>query len=167
VSLIRTLCRMHDVSSRALFWAAGLALCAAVGFYLFEVTMRYFMNAPTTWTNEAVQYSLAVLIFAALPEVTARSAHVAIDIVPEMLPVRPAALLARLNGLIGAAACTTAAYIVGRESLKQFANGLMTNAANPIPRWWITAVIAVGLASAGLHFFRQALTRAKAGSAGQ
>jgi TRAP-type C4-dicarboxylate transport system permease small subunit len=156
---IDSLCRLHDASSRVLFGVAGLALCLAVWLYLFEVTMRYALNAPTTWTNEAVQYSLAVMIFAALPEVTLRSAHVAIDIVPEVLPRRHAVLLARFNSLIGAAGCAAAAYIVGAEALKQLDNGLLTNAANPIPRWWITTIISLGLASAALHFLRQTLVR--------
>jgi TRAP-type C4-dicarboxylate transport system permease small subunit len=159
VTLLKTLGSLHDASSRALFRVAGLALCAAVGLYLFEVVMRYIMNAPTTWSTEVVQYSLAVLIFAALPAVTMRSAHVAIDIVPDSLPARPARILARFNTLLGAAACGTAAYIVGAAMMKQFSTGLLTNAANPIPRWWITLVIALGLASAALHFARQALAR--------
>ncbi|MEO0363282.1 MAG: TRAP transporter small permease, partial [Pseudomonadota bacterium] len=55
-----------------------------------------------------------------------------------------------------AGACATAGWIVAGESLRQFDRGLMTNAANPIPRWWITAVIALGFASASLHFLRHA-----------
>ena len=152
--------RLHDASSRALFWAAGLALCAAMALYLFEVASRYVLNAPTTWSGEAVQYCLAILIFAALPEVTRWSAHVAIDIVPTSLPERLAAPLLRLNGLIATAACSVAAFIAANEAMTQFERGLMTNAAHPIPRWWLTAVIALGLASAGLHFLRQAVSRA-------
>ncbi len=131
----------------------------ATGLYLVEVTARYFLNAPTTWSLEAVQYALAVLIFAALPEVTRRSAHVTIDIVPSALPKRSAEILSRINNLIGAAACSLAAWIAMMEAVKQFDRGLLTNAAHPIPRWWITSVIALGLASSAVHFLRHTMAR--------
>lgn len=147
--------RWHDASSRWLFRLAGAALLLAVALYAFEVVARYLFDAPTTWSTEAVQYALAILIFCALPDVTRRSAHVAIDIVPDSLPPRTRGILARINALIAALTTGVAAWIVAGESLRQFDKGLMTNAANPIPRWWITALIALGLASAALHFLRQ------------
>ncbi len=144
----------HDESSRWLFRLAGAALLLAVALYAFEVVARYLFDAPTTWSGEAVQYALAILIFCALPDVTRRSAHVAIDIVPEALPEGARDILGRINSLLAALATGLAAWIVTGESLRQFEKGLMTNAANPIPRWWITAFIALGLASAALHFLR-------------
>ena len=147
----------HDASSRWLFALAGAALCLAVALYVFEVLARYIFNAPTTWSGEAVQYALAVLIFAALPDVTRRAAHVAIDIVPEALPGPTRAQLSRFNNLIAAAATGVAGWIVAGEASRQFAKGLLTNAANPIPRWWITAIIALGLISAALHFLRHSV----------
>ena len=153
------MCRLllwHDASSRWLFGLAGAALGLIVLLYLFEVAMRYFLGQPTSWSGEAVQYALAVLIFCALPEVTKRGAHVAIDSVPEALPEGAVNILGRINALIAAGACSVAAWIVAGEALRQFEKGLMTNAANPIARWWITAVIALGLGSAALHFLRTA-----------
>lgn len=153
---MRRLADLHDATSRWLFALAGGALCLAVSLYVFEVVMRYGFGAPTTWSGEAVRYALAVLIFCALPDVTRRNAHVAIDILPAALPPGPSLWLTRFAALIAAGACATAGWIVAGESLRQFDRGLMTNAANPIPRWWITAVIALGFASASLHFLRHA-----------
>jgi len=147
---------IHDRSSRWLFTLAGGALCLAVALYVFEVVMRYGFNAPTTWSVEAVQYALAVLIFCALPDITRRNAHITIDIVPEALPPHISVWLGRATALLAALACGVAGWIVAGEAIRQFDKGLMTNAANPIPRWWITAVIALGFSSAALHFLRQA-----------
>lgn len=146
--------QLHDASSRWLFRLAGAALMLAVTLYAFEVVARYVFDAPTTWSGEAVQYALAVLIFCALPDVTRRASHVAIDILPEALPPNAKGILARVNNAVATLATGVAAWIVAGESLRQFEKGLMTNAANPIPRWWITALIALGLASAALHFLR-------------
>ncbi|MDG4650631.1 TRAP transporter small permease [Roseibacterium sp. SDUM158017] len=156
---MRRLGALHDASSRWLFALAGGALCAAVALYVFEVVMRYGFGAPTTWSGEAVQYALAILIFCALPDVTRRNAHVAIDILPEALPPPASLWLGRGTKLLGAAACLVAGWIVAGEAMRQFDRGLMTNAANPIPRWPITAVIALGFGSAALHFLRQLAAR--------
>ncbi len=158
---MRRLADFHDATSRWLFALAGGALCLAVSLYVFEVVMRYGFGAPTTWSGEAVQYALAVLIFCALPDITRRTAHVTIDIVPEALPPRATLWLGRLTALLAAAACGVAGWIIAGEAARQFDRGLMTNAANPIPRWWITAVIALGFASAALHFLREAGRRAE------
>lgn len=151
--------QLHDATSRLLFAAASLALAAAVGLYLFEVVARYVFVAPTIWSGELVRYSLAVLIFAALPEITRRGAHVAIDILPASLPAHLAGPLGRVNAIFAGLACTVAGWIAANEAARQAVRGLMTNSAFPIPRWWITAIIAIGLASAGLHFLREAMRR--------
>ena len=77
--------RLHDAATRALFAVAWLALAVAAAVFVFGVVARYFFNAPTTWSGEVVSYCLAVLIFAALPELTRQNAHIAVDIVPEAL----------------------------------------------------------------------------------
>ena len=130
------------------------ALALAVVLYVLEVVARYLFASPTTWSGEAVQYALAVIVFGALPDITRRRAHIAIEMVPDLLPPGPALWLGRFNTALGAAACGAAAWIVGREAARQLAQGLMTNAAHPIPRWPITALIALGLALAALHFLR-------------
>lgn len=152
---MRRLAAIHDATSRWLFVLAGAALSLAVSLYVFEVIMRYGFGAPTTWSGEAVQYALAVLIFCALPDITRRHAHVAIDIVPEALPPAVSVWLNRITAILAAGACAVAGWIIAGEAMRQFERGLMTNAANPIPRWWITAIIALGFTSAALHFLRQ------------
>ncbi len=145
----------HDQATRALFALAWLALAMAGSLFVYGVVMRYFFNAPSTWSGEAVSYCLAVLIFAALPELTRQNAHISVDILPEYLPTRYAQILARVNALIATAACGIAGWIVAGQALKQFDRGLMTNAAHPIPRWGFTALIALGLIGAASHFARQ------------
>ncbi|MEM6464179.1 MAG: TRAP transporter small permease [Pseudomonadota bacterium] len=156
---MKSLGQLHDTTSRALFTLAGAALVLVVMLYAFEVLARYFFDAPTTWSGEAVQYALAVLLFCALPDVTRRAAHVAIDIVPETLSEKRRWQLAKTNNLVACLVTATAGWIVGREALTQFDRGLLTNAAHPIPRWWLTAAIAIGLFSASLHFLRHALDK--------
>lgn len=159
---LRALARAHDASSRALFALACAALVAGAGLYAFEVAARYLFDRPTTWSSEGVQYALAVTIFFGLPEITRAKAHIVIDLVPEALGARAGEWLGRVNLGVAAAACGFAGWIVAGEAAKQLARGQMTNAAHPIPRWWITVVIALGLISAAVHLGRQAAERASA-----
>jgi len=150
---------LHDQATRALFALAWLALAVAGTLFVYGVIARYFFNSPSTWAGEAVSYCLAVLVFASLPELTRQKAHIAVDIVPESLPKRYANILGRLNALVATVVCATAGWIAAGQAIKQFERGLMTNAANPIPRWGFTALIALGLIGAASHFIRQALEK--------
>ena len=151
--------RALDAVSVALFALAGAAMTAMVVLTLWEVVARYAFDAPTIWTAEAVGYALAAVVFAALPEVTRRRAHVAVDIVPAALPPRAGAALVRVTDAVAALTASVAAGIAAREAWRQLERGLTTNAAVPVPRWPITAVIALGLGLAALTLLRQALRR--------
>jgi len=157
--MIQTLLRLHDAGTRALFALAWLALAFAGVLFVYGVVTRYFFNSPSTWAGEGVSYCLAVLIFAALPELTRERAHIAVDIVPESLPKRYADLLGRANALVATVVCGGAGWIVAGQALKQFDRGIMTNAANPIPKWGFTALIAIGFIGAATHFLRQAFEK--------
>ncbi|MEM7693890.1 MAG: TRAP transporter small permease [Pseudomonadota bacterium] len=148
--------RILDGVSGVLFVVAGLSLAAMALFYLYEVAARYLFGAPTIWTADAVGYTLAAVIFAALPEATRRRSHVAVDVVPSALGPAAARALTRLTDGAAALACGAAGSIAAREALRQFERGLMTNAAIPVPRWPITAMIALGLLVAALQLARHA-----------
>ena len=149
--------RVLDAVSVALFALAGAAMAAMVLLTLWEVVARYAFDAPTIWTADATGYALAAVVFAALPEVTRRRVHVAVDIVPAALSPRAGAALVRLTDALAALTAGAAAGIAAREAWRQLERGLMTNAAVPVPRWPVTAVIALGLALAALTLLRQVL----------
>jgi len=157
--MVQKLLRLHDAATRALFALAWLALALAGVLFVYGVVARYFFNSPSTWAGEGVSYCLAVLIFAALPELTRESAHIAVDIVPESLSPRYADWLGRFNALIATVVCGFAGWIIAGQALKQLERGVMTNAANPIPKWGFTALIAVGFIGAATYFLRQAFEK--------
>ena len=151
---VRALGRALDAVSAALFALAGAALVLAAGLTAFEVAARYGFNAPTTWSGDAVSLCLAVVIFAALPQVTREGGHIVVDLVTEALPPRGGRAVDRLGTGLAALAAGAAAAIAGAEAWRQFEGGLMTSGAHPIPRWWVTAWVALGLALCALHLLR-------------
>ena len=148
--------RAMDGVAAMLFAVAGVATVLMAGFYLWEVVARYALGAPTIWTSDAVGYALSVAIFAALPEVTRRRAHIAVDILPAALPDRGRTWTIRATDAAAGIAAGTAGWIAAGEAWRQLDRGLMTNAALPVPRWPITAVIALGLLLAALVLLRDA-----------
>lgn len=155
---MRLLIMLHDSSSRLAFGGAGLALVLATGLYVFEVVARYIFDSPTTWSGEFVRYSLAFVIFLALPEVTRRKRHVAIEIIFELLGARSKRKLVALTDFVGSLVCLSVGFICASQAHIQFEREILTNAVHPIPRYWLTAAIAFGLMSAGLHFMRNMIS---------
>lgn len=148
--------RLHDLTSRNLFRVAGVILAACTGLYVAEVVLRYALNSPTTWSGEFVEYGLLAIIFLSLPEVTRAKAHITMDLVSQALSARGRKMLNTGNMFVAAGVCFASSYFAGVEALRQFNRNVLTNAANPIPRWGLTTLICVGLLSAGLHLLRNA-----------
>ena len=48
-----------------------------------------------------------------------------------------------------------ATWITGTETWRQYAQGVWTLSALPIPKWWVSILIPYGMLSSALHFLRQ------------
>ncbi len=152
--LWRTLADLHDKLTAASF-AGSAAVLAAIAFsFCYEVVARYFFAAPTSWANAFVSYFLCAAIFLAVPELTRRRVHVAINLLLERLPTRPALALTRLIRAAGAVACLLATWITANATLEQINLGIDTISAYPVPKWWVSIFIPYGMLSAGLYFLR-------------
>ncbi len=143
----------------ACFLLAVLALFAMTASYLIEVVARYILRSPTTWGSEMVGYTLLVSVFMALPMLTLTGRHVAVTLLPDTLRQAARSLLFRLVDLVGMISCLAVAWICHQEALRQFRRGIMTLANNPIPKWWLMAVIALGLFLSGLCFLQRLFAR--------
>lgn len=148
---------LHDAVSRASFVAAATLLAAIALSFSYEVVARYLFNAPTSWANALVSYLLCGAIFLAVPELTRRRSHIAINLLLERIAPNRARVLQKGILVLAAAACLFAAWFSGNETLSQYAQGIQTISAYPIPKWWVSIFIPYGLLSAGLHFLRQLL----------
>jgi C4-dicarboxylate transporter DctQ subunit len=152
--LLRRLGGLHDALTAASFAGAAVVLAAIAVSFCYEVMARYFFAAPTSWANAFVSYFLCAAIFLAVPELTRRRAHVAINLLLDRLGPDRAVMLNRLIRAAGAAACLLAAWFTGNATLDQFHQGIDTISAYPVPKWWVSIFIPYGMLSAGLYFLR-------------
>jgi TRAP-type C4-dicarboxylate transport system permease small subunit len=151
----RSLANLHDALTSASFAAAGVVLAAIALSFCYEVAARYLFSAPTSWANAFVSYLLCAAIFLAVPELTRRRAHVAINLVLDRLSPQPAALLNLVIRTAGAAACLLATWISANATLDQFNSDITTISAYPIPKWLVSIFIPYGMLSSGLYFLRE------------
>src|SRR5262249_12988277 len=140
------------------FAAAAAVLGAIAVSFCYEVAARYIFSAPTSWANAFVSYLLCAAIFLAVPELTRRRAHVAINLLLDRLAPPQALVLNRLIRLAGAGACLLATWISANATIEQFGLGIETISAYPVPKWCVSIFIPYGMLSSGIYFVRDLLS---------
>ncbi len=153
----RRLAALHDGLTSASFAAAAAVLGAIAFSFCYEVAARYFFAAPTSWANAIVAYLLCAAIFLAIPELTRRRSHVAINLLLDRVSARGALMLSRMVRAAGAGACLLATWITANATLDQINLGIETISAYPVPKWWVSIFIPYGMLSSGLYFLRDLL----------
>jgi TRAP-type C4-dicarboxylate transport system permease small subunit len=156
------LAAIHDRVSEISFNAACVALAAIALCYCYEVVSRYFFAAPTVWANPVASYGLCVSIFLAAPELTRQSAHIALNLLDNLLSLATRQQLARGVRLLAAATCLVAAWIALESAWADYEMGISTITYFPIPKWWLSAFIPYAFASSAIYFVRQVFADAPA-----
>lgn len=136
---------------------SGLALAAILLLTLNEVAMRYFFNAPTSWSSDVNQWFFALAIMLVLPEITRTNGHIAISVLIDRLPQRKRNVATRVIAILSFLMCLAAFYISGIETVRQYDSGITTMWVNPIPKWWISSVIPFGFFLSAVQFLRLGL----------
>ena len=70
-----------DAITKAFFFLASLALGLIVVIFSFEIIMRYFFAAPTSWATDTVTFLFCASLMLALPEVTRTDGNIAVSII--------------------------------------------------------------------------------------
>lgn len=102
------LLKVMSFVERILLLFAALILVAMAVITFVDVTGRYLFNAPVQGAFELIGMGMALLIFAALPEVTARGAHVAVSLVGFLSQRIQTVLRVIMAALISGAFCILA-----------------------------------------------------------
>jgi C4-dicarboxylate transporter DctQ subunit len=151
-----TFAAAHDGVTRAGFFGATICLVLITCAYCYEVVARYFFAAPTTWADALVSYALCAMVFLTLPDLTRKRAHIVLTLLLERLSPSAAASLQRATRLAAALACLCAGWFSADASFNEFQQGIETMSSWPIPKWPLSLVIAYGMFSSSIYFFRQA-----------
>jgi TRAP-type C4-dicarboxylate transport system permease small subunit len=117
----RLVARLFDLVTAAL-----LGGMAAVTFV--DVIGRYLMNRPLRGAFELTEVLMAAVIFAALPSLTLRREHIAIDLLDRYYPPRLARIRDGAVELASALVVACLAYVFFEQARQIHADGLYTQA---------------------------------------
>jgi C4-dicarboxylate transporter DctQ subunit len=167
-AILASLLRAHDAVTTFGFECSKLCLVVIVFSFSYEVIARYFFAAPVWWANEVVSYALCIGVFLAMPEVTRRNGHVAVTVIPEMMPARYRMILLACIQIVGFLACIAVAWMSLNQNISQYVrDALIIAAVRPIPKVYISAWITFGFFSSALYFLRNLELRESAASDGE
>lgn len=157
--LVQLLVRAHRMVTIAAFAIAGCALVLFTAMFNMEVARRYFLNAPSTWSQDVIAACALAVTFLAMPYVTMKQGHVSIDIlVRKMRPAGVRAITA-VTLVLAFIILATVAWITGIEAHKQFLRGTQTASSIAIPKWPLLALMTWGFLSSALHVLSLPFTR--------
>ena len=143
-----------DAVNRAAFHV-GAALIAAIAIiYCYEVGARYFFDAPTQWANAMGGFFLSIGTFLAMPEVTRRGAHVAVDVLLNELSGRSRRRLKVALMLTAGLLCGTACAVTAIEVHRQFVQDINIMSTIIVPKWRVTVFIPIGFLGAAYYFLK-------------
>lgn len=150
---MKQILKFHD----ALSWAGFVLGCASLGaivcIYSFEVVSRYVFGSPTLWASDFVSFLLLISVFAAAPWLTKDGGHVAVTILPDLLPAGRN-LMIRGGFAIAAGVCFWAGWICLGETTYLHTRGTSTLTTVRIPKWILSAFITYGFLNTGIYFLR-------------
>ena len=152
--LLEGFLRLHDGLTRLSYFGGTIALGVIAFSYCYEVLVRYAFNAPTTWANELVSYSLCAGVFMMMPHVTMKGGHVAVTLLIDISPRGLAKFMIWVTCLMGFLVCAFATWISLDENVRQITKNVYLMKVNPIPKWWVSVFISYGFGLSALHFLR-------------
>lgn len=146
--------RLLDGLTRCGLYVSAVLMLSVAALVSIEVGLRYFLNAPTHWIYDTVNYLFCAIIFLAVPELTRTKGHIAITLILESLGPVSSRRLQTTIYFIAAIVCGLASYMAGIEASKQFSRGILTLGTFAVPKWWISVFIVYGLALSSVQFLK-------------
>jgi TRAP-type C4-dicarboxylate transport system permease small subunit len=134
--------------------ATGSLLACITLLITLDVVGRYLFNRPLRGAFELTEVLMAALIFAALPLVTLRSEHIAVDLLDIWIPARARRLQRTLIQLACAAVVAVLGWVMFSQARQMALDGLHTDTLRvplaPIVYFGAAAILVSALVHLGL-----------------
>ena len=134
-----------DAITKAFFFLASLALGLIVAIFSFEIIMRYFFAAPTSWATDTVTFLFCASLMLALPEVTRTDGNIAVSIILDFSAPSTANKIKLIIYAVSFAIVSYVTYITFVEFLRLFETGINTLGSFRISKWIVFSFIPLGL----------------------
>lgn len=133
----------------ALEWLALVLGAILLGLTVWDVVGRYGFNRPLFGATEMIQWIMGAFVFCGLGLVSARDAHVAVDLISPRLARRFPRVMAGVIGVFTAAGLAVIAWQLARMGLDAALRGkqsLVLEIAVAVPLFGYAALCALATA---------------------
>ncbi len=124
-----------------------------------NVIMRYVFLYPIYWAEELCRYLMVWMIFVGASQVTIQGGHVAVDIVPRLLPKRINSVLALLVNGVCIGFCLVLVYFAYKQMIR-VKMAKQISPAMELPMWLAYLAIPAGTALMAIRYVQQMIRRA-------
>lgn len=132
-----------------------LMLFALMMVVVADVAMRYFANAPLSWSYQIISdYLMPGLFFFAVGDTLRANAHVAVDIVHNYVGRRTRYVLEAIGSVLASPVFFYCAWVSALKTLDDFRSGAESTSGLALPTWTISLMLPLGF---GLLALRLAL----------
>lgn len=159
IQIIRGLDRLFQRLERGFL---GGAIIFSSLLLFINVVMRYVFLYPIYWAEELCRYLMVWMIFVGASQVTLQGGHVAVDIVPRLLPKRLKPVLGFLVNGVSIVFCIVLAYFAYKQMMRvRIAKQI--SPAMELPMWLVYLAIPLGTALMSIRYIQQMVQRTKGG----
>lgn len=140
------------------FFAEVVSACILASLTLlvvYEVVVRYFFNAPTSWSMEVTQYMFCAITMLSGGYCLLRDAHVRVDLYYPRMSPKTQALVEIVTYPLTMFLCTILIWQGGDEFWKVLSNMAHSDSIAALPLWPVWLMIPLG----GLLLLLQVLVR--------
>lgn len=122
---------------------------------IYEVVMRYFLDHPTMWVLEVVEWCLVWMTFLCAAWVLREEAHVKMDIFVTRLNPKAQALFSVITSIVGALICLTFVWYGAQVVWDHFARGVVEAKMLRAPKAPLMVIIPAGFFLLFIQFLRR------------
>lgn len=125
-----------------------------------NVIMRYIFLYPIYWAEELSRYLMVWMIFVGASQVTIKGGHVAVDIVPRLLPKKINMILGLLVNLVCILFSIVLAYFAYKQMIRVKIAGQISPAME-LPMWIAYLAIPFGTVLMLIRYIQQLSLRSR------
>jgi TRAP-type C4-dicarboxylate transport system permease small subunit len=147
---------------------ASACMFAIMAVVAVDVVLRYFFNAPLSWSYDVVSlYLMVALVFLSLAVTQRDGHHVRVDILSQRLPRSLRHLLGLLAGVPAAALMGGIAWLGAVKTGEDWQSHAVSAGAIPWPSWLTSVFVPIGMGLLALRLLLEAAARAVALATGR
>ena len=154
MKLLRKATNIFDGTVNLLALLAAVILVLVMLAVVYAVFMRYFLNRPTAWVQESVEFSLVFITFLGTTWLLKRGGHVTMDIVLKRLTPGAQTVVNIITSILGAITFLVVAGYGVEATWETFVAGASRTTVLQIPTFLILWIIPVGSFLLFIQFLR-------------